>query len=177
MSFWVKSQEGRELHPYRWLLGLSVMSILSYFRLLTRIRHLGRQLGLEGHLEKSVSFCLCAVPRVLLLLYGVVFFVGILGTFVAPERAKARRKDRLPITGHSLAAFLGGIAPFCSGSAFPLFVGFARSGVPLGITFSFLIAAPMVNEVSLHLMARGSQQDECQRHVRSASLFSTNSPQ
>ncbi len=152
MSFSLKSQELREQHPYRWVLGASVIWVLSYFLLLPRIRHLGRQFLSEGHLEESVSFFLYEVSKVLLLLYAVVFVVGILRTFVAPERTKSWLKDRLPITAHSLAAFLGVITPFCSCSAVPLFVGFVQSGVPLGITFSFLIAAPMVNEVALVML-------------------------
>ena len=134
------------------MIGAGALWILSYFLFLPRIRHLGRLLLGEGHLEESISFFLYEVPKVLLLLYAVVFVVGVLRTFVAPEKTKAWLKDRLPLTGHTLAALLGVVTPFCSCSAVPLFVGFVQSGVPLGITFSFLIAAPMVNEVALVML-------------------------
>lgn len=152
MSLSAKCQEFREQHPYLWVLVAGTLWILSYFLLLPRIRHLGQLFLPEGHLEELVSFFLYEVPKVLLLLFAVVFVVGVLRTFVAPERTRAWLKDRLSITGHSLAAFLGVITPFCSCSAVPLFVGFIQSGVPLGITFSFLIAAPMVNEVALVML-------------------------
>lgn len=152
MSLSARSQQLREQNPYLWVFAAGIGWGFAYFLLLPRIRHLGRFFLSEKHLEESVSFFLYEVPKVLLLLYAVVFLVGILRTFVAPERTKAWLKGRLPITGHSLAAFLGVITPFCSCSAVPLFVGFVQSGVPLGITFSFLIAAPMVNEVALVML-------------------------
>lgn len=152
MTLLQKITEFREEKPYPWLLLVSVLWIIAYFIVLPQIRHLGRILLPEGHLEESISFFLYEVPKVLLLLYAVVFVVGILRTFVAPEKTRAWLKNRLPITGHSLAALLGVITPFCSCSAVPLFVGFVQSGVPLGITFSFLIAAPMVNEVALVML-------------------------
>lgn len=142
----------REQHPYLWLITASVVWVFSYFLLLPQIRQIKLLFMSDTHFEESVSFFFYEVPKVLLLLYAVVFVVGILRTFVPPERTRVWLKDRLPITGHSLAAFLGVITPFCSCSAVPLFVGFLQSGVPLGITFSFLIAAPMVNEVALVML-------------------------
>lgn len=106
MIFSVKSKELREMHPYLWLLGTSVFWVLGYFIVLPRIRYLGQLILSEGHLEESVSFFLYEVPKVFLLLYSVVFVVGILRTFVAPERTKAWLKDRLPITGHFLGSLL-----------------------------------------------------------------------
>lgn len=146
------SQEFRERQPLLWILVAALIWSLCYFLVLPTLRHLGQLFFLEGHLEESISFFLYEVPKVLLLLYAVVFVVGILRTFVPPERTRAWVKNRHPIIGHALAALLGVITPFCSCSAVPLFVGFVQSGVPLGITFSFLIAAPMVNEVALVML-------------------------
>jgi hypothetical protein len=103
-------------------------------------------------LEGAVSFFLYEVPKVLLLLTAVVFGVGVLRTFISPERTRKWLRNRHLLTGHTLAAILGVVTPFCSCSAVPLFVGFVQGGVPLGITFSFLIAAPMVNEVALVML-------------------------
>lgn len=112
-------------------------------------------LGLpEGtRLAESVEFFLYDVPKVLLLLVAVVFGVGVLRTFVTPERTRQVLAGRRESVGNVLAAGLGIFTPFCSCSAVPLFIGFVKSGVPLGVTFSFLIAAPMVNEVALVLLA------------------------
>lgn len=114
-----------------------------------------RVLGLsEGErLGQAVSFFLHEVPKVLLLLVAVVFGVGILRSFVTPERTRQILAGTRESVGNVFAAGLGVVTPFCSCSAVPLFIGFVKSGVPLGVTFSFLIAAPMVNEVALVLLA------------------------
>lgn len=152
MSLSKDNQLIRKQHPVFWVLGAGAIWVISYFFFLPRIRQLGRLFLSEGHLEEGVSFFLYEVPKVLLLLYAVVFLVGVLRTFLAPERTRAWLKERSPIFAHFLAALLGVVTPFCSCSAVPLFVGFVQSGVPLGITFSFLIAAPMVNEVALVML-------------------------
>lgn len=106
----------------------------------------------EGHLAAAVEFFLFEAPKVLLLLTGVVFVVGVLRTFVTPELARRVLAGRREEPGNVLAALFGVATPFCSCSAVPLFIGFVTAGVPLGVTFSFLIAAPMVNEVALVLL-------------------------
>lgn len=113
-----------------------------------------RLLGLsaESHLGAAVAFFLFEVPKVLLLLTGVVFAVGLLRSFFTPERARQLLAGRREASGNVLASLLGVATPFCSCSAVPLFIGFVTAGVPLGVTFSFLIAAPMVNEVALVLL-------------------------
>ena len=88
----------------------------------------------------------------LLLLTLIVFMMGIVHTFVSPERTRALLSGKRIGVGNVFAATLGIVTPFCSCSAVPLFIGFLSAGVPLGITFSFLIAAPMVNEVALALL-------------------------
>ncbi|MGQ9660326.1 MAG: permease, partial [Thermochromatium sp.] len=103
-------------------------------------------------LGEAVHFFLYDTPKVLLLLTGIVFLMGVIQTFFAPERTRALLAGRRLGIGNALAASLGIVTPFCSCSAVPLFIGFLSAGVPLGITFSFLIAAPMINEVALALL-------------------------
>ena len=88
----------------------------------------------------------------LLLLTIVVFGVGIVRSFFSPQRTRALLHGRRETTGNVMAAGLGIVTPFCSCSAVPLFIGFVEAGIPLGVTFSFLIAAPMVNEIALVLL-------------------------
>ncbi len=111
-------------------------------------------LGLSGgtRLAESVAFFLYDVPKVLLLLALVVFAVGIARTFFTPEASRALLAGRRTWSGNVAGAGLGVVTPFCSCSAVPLFLGFVEVGVPLGVTFSFLIASPMVNEVALVLL-------------------------
>jgi uncharacterized protein len=104
------------------------------------------------HLAAAMEFFIFEVPKVLLLLTGVVFVVGVLRSFFTPERARQLLAGRREASGNVLAALFGIATPFCSCSAVPLFIGFVTAGVPLGVTFSFLISAPMVNEVALVLL-------------------------
>ena len=104
------------------------------------------------HLGSAVEFFLFEAPKVLLLLTAVVFGVGVLRSFFTPERARQLLAGRREASGNVLAALFGIATPFCSCSAVPLFIGFVTAGVPLGVTFSFLISAPMVNEVALVLL-------------------------
>jgi uncharacterized protein len=105
-----------------------------------------------SRLGSAVEFFLFEVPKVLLLLTAVVFVVGVLRTLFTPERARHLLAGRREASGNVLAAVFGIATPFCSCSAVPLFIGFVTAGVPLGVTFSFLISAPMVNEVALVLL-------------------------
>jgi uncharacterized membrane protein YraQ (UPF0718 family) len=106
----------------------------------------------QSHLGSAISFFLYEVPKVLMLLVLVVFGVGILQTFVTPERTRQILAGKKESLGNVLAALLGIVTPFCSCSAIPLFLGFVEAGVPLGVTLSFLIAAPMINEIALVLL-------------------------
>jgi uncharacterized membrane protein YraQ (UPF0718 family) len=105
-----------------------------------------------SHLGASVEFFLYDTPKVMMLLFIVVFGVGIIRSFFTPEKTRAFLSGKSEFAGNVLAALLGIITPFCSCSAVPLFIGFVTAGVPLGVTFSFLIAAPMVNEIALGLL-------------------------
>jgi len=106
----------------------------------------------DSHLGSALQFFFYDTPKVLLLLTGVVFVMGLVNSYFTPERTRALLSGRTGGLGNVLAASLGVVTPFCSCSAVPLFIGFVQAGIPLGITFSFLIAAPMVNEVALALL-------------------------
>jgi hypothetical protein len=106
----------------------------------------------QSHLGESLAFFFYDTPKVLLLLTLVVFAMGVVRTWFSPERTRALLAGRREGVGNVMAASLGILTPFCSCSAVPLFIGFVSAGVPLGVTFSFLIAAPMVNEVALGLL-------------------------
>ncbi len=106
----------------------------------------------ETHLTEAIWFFIFELPKVLLLLTLIVFFVGIIRTYFSPERTRKILEGKSLFAGNVLAGGLGIVTPFCSCSAIPLFIGFIESGVPLGVTFSFLIAAPMINEVAVILL-------------------------
>lgn len=106
----------------------------------------------KSHLGDAVQFFVYDTPKVLLLLTLVVFAMGVVRSFFSPEKTRAMLAGRSEGVGNVAAAGLGILTPFCSCSAVPLFIGFVSAGVPLGVTFSFLIAAPMVNEVALGLL-------------------------
>lgn len=109
-------------------------------------------LSADSHLGSAVQFFVYDTPKVLMLLLLVVFFVGILRSFVTVEWTRRILAGKKESVGNVLAALLGVVTPFCSCSAVPLFIGFMTAGVPLGVTFSFLISAPMVNEIALVLL-------------------------
>ena len=100
----------------------------------------------------AISFFLYEAPKVLLLLLLVVFAVGVIRSFFTPEKTRRMLAGKRESVGNVLAALLGVVTPFCSCSAVPMFIGFVTAGVPLGVTFSFLVSAPMVNEVALALL-------------------------
>jgi len=123
------------------------------------IQHLSEWLafGLLGlapgsRLGGAAAFFFYDLPKVLLLLTLIVFIVTFLQTFVSPARVRDLLSKRHAGLGNALAALFGIATPFCSCSAVPLFIGFLKAGVPLGVTFSFLVAAPMVNEVALGML-------------------------
>jgi uncharacterized membrane protein YraQ (UPF0718 family) len=105
-----------------------------------------------SHLTESIRFFFFEVPKVLLLLTLIVFVVGIIRSYFSPEKTRNLLEGKPLFVGNIMASTLGIVTPFCSCSAIPLFLGFVESGIPLGVTFSFLIAAPMINEVALVLL-------------------------
>ena len=106
----------------------------------------------QTHLASAVEFFIFEAPKVLMLLTLVVFGVGIVRSFFTPERTRKMLAGKKELFGNVLAGTLGIVTPFCSCSAVPLFIGFITTGVPLGVTLSFLISAPMVNEIALVLL-------------------------
>jgi uncharacterized protein len=125
-------------YPFDWLATEIVTQILG--------------LAIASHLGSSLHFFLYDVPKVLILLIVISFIVGTFQSFLEPERVRALLEGKRTFGGNVLAATVGIVTPFCSCSAVPLFIGFLEAGVPLGVTFSYLIAAPMVNEVAVILL-------------------------
>ncbi|MGP6089087.1 permease [Antarctobacter jejuensis] len=106
----------------------------------------------DSHTGEAIAFFVYDVPKVLLLLTGIVFVTGVLRSWFSPEKTRAILAGKRQIWGYPLAAVLGVLTPFCSCSSVPLFIGFVSAGIPLGVTFSFLIAGPMVGPVGLGLL-------------------------
>ena len=141
----------------QWLIGLGlgiVLWLAAYSQLTAFADALVSAAGLsrQTHFGEAVHFFFYDTPKVLLLLTGIVFVMGVLQTFFSPGRTRALLSGKREGLGNLLAAGLGIVTPFCSCSAVPLFIGFLSAGVPLGVTFSFLISAPMVNEIALALL-------------------------
>lgn len=105
-----------------------------------------------SHFTDSLRFFIYEVPKVLLLLVLIIFIVGIIRSYFSPEKTRKALEGKSLFAGNTMAAVLGILTPFCSCSAIPLFLGFVEAGIPIGVTFSFLIAAPMINEVALILL-------------------------
>ena len=107
----------------------------------------------DGAFGHAVRFFVFEAPKVLILLVAIVFVMGIVRSFFTPERTRRMLAGKRESVGNVLGALLGVATPFCSCSAVPMFIGFVTAGVPLGVTFSFLVASPMVNEVALAMLA------------------------
>lgn len=105
-----------------------------------------------SHLTEALRFFVFEVPKVLLLLTLIIFLVGIVRSYFSPEKTRKALEGKSLFTGNVLASTLGIVTPFCSCSAIPLFLGFVETGIPIGVTFSFLIASPMINEVAIVLL-------------------------
>jgi uncharacterized protein len=133
-----------------WVLwGLIYQELANFSRLMT---YTVLRLQEGNHLSSAIEFFIFETPKVLMLLTLVVFGVGIVRSFFTPEKTQKILAGKRESFGNVLAAILGIVTPFCSCSAVPLFIGFVTTGVPLGVTFSFLISAPMVNEIALVLL-------------------------
>ncbi len=148
----------RDWSLYRWLAALAA-SLVAWFVVYHYLPVFAAWftydlLGLDpaSRLGSSVAFFVYDAPKVLMLLVLVVYVVGIIRTFFSPATTRRMLAGRRESAGNVMAAGLGIVTPFCSCSAVPLFIGFVTAGVPLGVTFSFLIAAPMVNEIALVLL-------------------------
>ncbi|MBM7866326.1 permease [Heliobacterium gestii] len=124
--------------------------MLEWFADLVVYRWIGLTKG--EHLTEALHFFIYDVLKILLLLTVIIYAVSIVRSFFPPERTKKLLSHKREFVGNIAAALLGVVTPFCSCSAVPMFIGFVESGVPLGVTFSFLISSPMVNEVALVLL-------------------------
>jgi len=100
----------------------------------------------------AVDFFIFDTIKIFILLSVIIFIVSIVRSYLPPEKIRAILSHKNQYTGNVIASVLGIITPFCSCSAIPLFLGFVQAGVPLGVTFSFLVASPMINEVALVLL-------------------------
>jgi uncharacterized protein len=141
----------------KWLAGIAVATIawVALYRHLADFADaLVATLGLTRgtHFAEAVHFFIYDTPKVLLLLTGIVFVMGIVHTIFTPERTRALLAGRTASINYLLAALLGAVTPFCSCSAVPLFIGFLSAGVPLGITLTFLIAAPMIDQIAVVML-------------------------
>ena len=140
------------------LIGITTLALIAWFAVYWQLEPFSNWVVARlpithgGHLEEALSFFIYDTPKVLMLLALVVFAMGIVRSFFSPERTRTFLAGRREGLGNVAAASLGIVTPFCSCSAVPLFVGFVSAGVPLGVTFSFLIASPMINEVALGLL-------------------------
>ncbi|AWM00812.1 permease [Bradyrhizobium amphicarpaeae] len=143
--------------PVAWIGGIAV-AIVAWFAIYRQLEDFSRAavarmpIPQGSALASSIEFFLYDTPKVLMLLVLVVFAMGVVRTFFSPEHTRAMLAGKREGLGNIAAAGLGVFTPFCSCSAVPLFVGFVSAGIPLGVTFSFLIAAPMINEVALGLL-------------------------
>jgi uncharacterized membrane protein YraQ (UPF0718 family) len=154
-----QQQSGKAFGPenLKWISGLFaalLLWVLLYSNLEWFAAHSLQLAGIsrQNRFGEALYFFIYEVPKVLLLLTAVVFLMGVVHTFISAERTRALLSGRRVGVGNVLAASLGIVTPFCSCSAVPLFIGFLQAGVPLGVTFSFLISAPMINEVALALL-------------------------
>jgi uncharacterized protein len=103
-------------------------------------------------LAAALDFFLYDTAKILILLAVIIFAISFVRSFFPPEKTRKILSHKKEFIGNILAALLGVVTPFCSCSAVPLFIGFVEGGVPLGVTFSFLISSPMVNEVAIVLL-------------------------
>ncbi|MEI6677244.1 MAG: permease [Mariniphaga sp.] len=106
----------------------------------------------ESNLSNTIWFFISTLQKIFLLLILVIFISGIIRSYFSPEKTRKMLEGKSLFAGNILASLLGIVTPFCSCSAIPLFLGFVETGIPLGITFSFLIAAPMINEVAVIML-------------------------
>ena len=141
------------------LWGMAFIATLAWLFLYNIIQPLSEWISYDAfalargsHVGEAVAFFFYDVPKIMLLVSGMIFVITVLRTFFSPERARRMLSGKRVGIGNVLASTLGIVTPFCSCSAVPLFIGFVEAGIPLGVTFSFLVAAPVINEVALVLL-------------------------
>ena len=107
---------------------------------------------MESDFSDTLWFFIHMLLKITLLLVLIIFLAGIVRSYFSPEKTSKALEGKSLLTGNIFASLLGIVTPFCSCSAIPLFLGFVESGIPIGVTFSFLIAAPMINEVAVIML-------------------------
>jgi uncharacterized protein len=127
------------IDPFQWFADWFVYGVLG--------------LSADTRFGAALNFFVMDVPKIFFLLVVVIYIMGWLRAFVSPEQVRRYVQGRSKIAARSTAVGLGAVTPFCSCSSVPLFIGFVEAGIPLGVTFSFLIASPMINEVAVVLLA------------------------
>ncbi len=153
-----KKREGRALHFYTIYVQPLILAAAWYLIYINLAPFSNwftyRLLGLApaSHLGGAIAFFVVDAPKVLLLVVLITYIVGVTRTFLTPEKIRTMLAGRRELAGNILAAIVGVPTPFCSCSAIPLFLGFLESGIPIGVTMSFLISCPVVNEVALVLL-------------------------
>lgn len=130
-----------------WILIFPHIGLISDFITYTLL-----QMSSVSNLGMTISMFTYQTPRMLMTLALVIFIIGIIRSFFTPEEIRHLLAGRGNFIGCILASLIGIVTPFCTCSAIPLFIGFLEAGVPLGVTFSFLIAAPMINEIVIAML-------------------------
>jgi len=106
----------------------------------------------ETHLAASVNFIIYDVLKIFFLLSVMIFAISYIRTYITPEKTRKVLGGKKGLRYHLMASLIGTVSPFCSCSSVPLFIGFVEAGVPLGVTFSFLITSPLVNEAAVAVL-------------------------
>jgi len=140
--------------PVIFLIAFAIVWLLAYQQLPIWSQELVNLLPIaqDTRFHEALSFFFYDVPKILMLLVAITLVMGIINSYFSPEKTRTLLAGKHEGIGNVLAALLGIVTPFCSCSAVTLFVGFLQAGVPLGVTFSFLISAPMVNEIALVML-------------------------
>ena len=110
-------------------------------------------LDVDGRVGGSILFFLYDTVKIAILLVVVIFLISYIQSYFPPERTRRILGHLHGVWANAVGALMGTITPFCSCSSIPLFIGFVEAGIPLGVTFSFLIASPMINEVAIVVLA------------------------
>jgi uncharacterized membrane protein YraQ (UPF0718 family) len=153
-----QTAEAKKIHWGK-LSGIGLLSLTIWFVIYWQLEKFSlfftySLLGITkgSRLGGAIQFFVYDTPKVMMLLTLIVFIVGMVRSFFTQARTRKYLAGKREASGNVMAATLGIVTPFCSCSAVPLFLGFVQAGVPLGVTFSFLIAAPMVNEIAVVLL-------------------------
>jgi len=109
-------------------------------------------LGKDSPLSESLHFFIMDVSKIFFMLIIIIYIMGLFRSFLSAEKVREYVKGKSKIVARFLAIILGALTPFCSCSSVPIFIGFVEAGIPLGVTFSFLIASPMINEIAVVML-------------------------